>query len=103
MKTYTFIAEYKGGTYISQYMAHSLVEALPLWVIGLDKKIFSKVKKEKILSEVNNSDLLPIPLKEVHSVWCSTFLSNKSFLLLNIVETCGSVSELVIQEEEKCN
>jgi len=85
--TYTFIAEYKGGTYISQYMAHNLTEALHLWAIGLDKKIFSKINIEKILSEVNNLDFLPVPLEDVQNVWCGTYLSGKSFILLNIVET----------------
>ena len=87
MKKYTFIAEYKGGTYITQYVALNLTDALPLWVMGLDKKIFSKSKRDKILLEVNDSDLYPTPLRDVENVWCSTYLSGKSFLLLNIIET----------------
>lgn len=31
MKKYTFLADYKGGTYISQYSADNLKEALFLW------------------------------------------------------------------------
>ena len=32
MKLFTFIADYKGGTYISQYVAKTLEEALNLWI-----------------------------------------------------------------------
>lgn len=87
MKKYTFIAEYKGGTYISQHIASNLTEALPLWVMGLEKKIFSKNTRERILSEVNETDFSPVPLKGIENAWCGTYLSGKSFLLLNIVET----------------
>lgn len=84
---YTFIANYKGGVYISQYIAFNLMEALSLWALGLDKKIFSESKRDKILLEITDPDLWPTSVKEVENVWCSTFLTGKTFLLLNIVET----------------
>lgn len=86
MKKYTFIAEYKGGTYISQYIANNLTDALLLWGNGLDKKIFSKSKKDNILLELNDPNFYPTPLKDMDKVWCSTYLSGKTFLLLNIIE-----------------
>ena len=36
MKLFTFIADYKGGTYISQYVAKTLEEALNLWINNVD-------------------------------------------------------------------
>lgn len=36
MKLFTFIADYKGGTYISQYTAKTLDEALNSWVNNVD-------------------------------------------------------------------
>ena len=87
MKKYTFIAEYKGGTYISQYTTQTIMDALHLWVDKLDVKIFSKNKRDKILSEINDPEQIPVQLKEIEKVWCCCYLSGKSFLLLNIVET----------------
>lgn len=87
MRKYTFIAEYKGGTYISQFVASNLAEALPLWAMELDGNIFSKSAREQILSEVNEVDFSPVLLKKIENVWCATYLSEESFLLLNIVET----------------
>lgn len=87
MKRYTFIAEYRGGTYINQCIAPDLITALSLWVIELDKKIFSQNKRNRLLKEICNSDFQLIPLKDLKNVWCGTFLSGKFFLLLNVIET----------------
>lgn len=87
MKKYTFITEHKGGTYINQYIANNLTDALSLWGSGLDKKIFSKSKRDRILLEVNDSNLFPTPLRDMDNIWCSTYLSGKTLLLLHIVET----------------
>lgn len=87
MKRYTFIAEYRGGTYISQYVAQTLKDALYMWAEKLDTEIFSTSKRNRILLEVNDPDQIPIPLKGLEKVWCSCYLSGESFLLLNIIET----------------
>ena len=36
MKLFTFIADYKGGTYISQYVEKTLEDALNLWIKTVD-------------------------------------------------------------------
>ena len=36
MKKFTFIAEFKNGTYISQYKADNLMEAVLIWADNLD-------------------------------------------------------------------
>ena len=51
MERYTFIAEYRGGTYTSQYDVENLEDGLKLWAENLDLKYFSKSKKEKIIAE----------------------------------------------------
>lgn len=87
MKKYTFIAEYKGGTYISQYSAPDINQALLLWANGLEKKYFSAHKKLNIIKELKCEYLHPVRIKTLENVWCASFLSGKYFLLLNIVET----------------
>ena len=87
MRKYTFIAEYKNGTYISQYSAMNINEALSLWVNNLDNKYFSTHKKQKIEKEIFVNNFWPIAIDGVENVWCQAYLSGKYFLLLNIVET----------------
>jgi hypothetical protein len=87
MNRYTFIAEYRGGTYISQYDAESLENCLEFWAENLDLKYFSKSKKEKIISETKDVDLFPIELDGIKNAWCRTYLYDKYALLLNIVKT----------------
>ncbi|MDR2037858.1 MAG: hypothetical protein LBQ60_08040 [Bacteroidales bacterium] len=87
MEKYTFITEYRGGTYISQYKASSLIEVLRLWANNLDKKIFTLNKKEKILFEIENPDFFPMPISGIDNVWCGAYLSGSFFLLVNIIKT----------------
>lgn len=87
MRNLTFIAEYRGGTYISQIKGCELNEALIIWCEKLDRKIFSSSKKQQIFKEILDRNNNPTPLIGIDHVWCCCFLSGKFFLLLNIVET----------------
>lgn len=87
MNKYTFIAEYRGGTYISQFKAKGLDLALIEWAKNLNKKYFSPHKKAKIIEEIKNNDFPPLPINGVDNVWSSNYFSGKFFLLLNIIET----------------
>lgn len=48
MKKFTFIAEFKNGTYISQYKADNLMEAVLIWADNLDVQFFTNKVKTKI-------------------------------------------------------
>jgi len=87
MKKYTFVIEYKKGTYICQYRASNLLEALNLWRTNLDRNIYTEKDIHQIHKEINDNDYFPTPIESVDNIWCCTFLSGRSFLLLNIVET----------------
>lgn len=55
MKKFTFIAEFKNGTYISQYKADNLMEAVLIWADNLDVQFFTnkvKLKSKKKLETV---------------------------------------------------
>lgn len=87
MRKFTFISEYKGGTYISQYTSEDLCSALNKWSINLDPLVYSKDDILQLLREIKNEDYMPVAIDVVENVWCCSFLSDESFLLLNIVET----------------
>ena len=76
MKKFTFIAEFKNGTYISQYKADNL-----------DVQFFTNKVKTKIQEKVRDSFYSPVLIEEVDNVWCSSYVIFRSLLLLNIVET----------------
>ena len=87
MKKYTFIAEFRGGTYISQYEAINLTKALFIWADNLDSQIFKDRVKIRIQEKVKEKDFSPVSIETVDNVWCSSYVIFRSFLLLNIVET----------------
>lgn len=87
MKKFTCIAEYKGGTYISQYLAEDVFEAERIWANNLHPRYFKPREKKKIIEQINEGEFKPLLLKDAESVWCDTFVILDRFLLLNIVET----------------
>lgn len=87
MKKYTFVCEFKKGTYISQYKSDNLRGALVIWSENLDINFYQEKDKERIISEVKSINNEPIAIKGIDNVWCMTCLIKKSLLLLNIIET----------------
>lgn len=87
MKKFTFIAEYKKGTYISQYESSNLMEALVIWADNLDIQFFTEKVKAKIQEKVRDNFYYPVSIEKVDNVWCSSYVIFRSLLLLNIVET----------------
>ena len=85
MKKFTFIAEFRGGTYITQYNTVDILEALSIWVESLDNSIYPQRIIHKLQKAIANEQ--PIPIKGVDNVWCCSFSPYNSFLLLNIIET----------------
>ena len=87
MKKFTFIAEYKKGTYISQYDSSNLMDALVIWADNLDIQFFTEKVKAKIQENVRDNFYSPVSIEKVDNVWCSSYVIFRSLLLLNIVET----------------
>lgn len=86
MKKYTFIVEFRGGTYISQYEALNVTDALQQWGKSLDSSIYTQRIVTKLQKDIASEEN-PVPIKGVENVWCCSFSPYNSFLLLNIVET----------------
>ena len=91
MIKFTFIADYKGGTYISQYLAENVIKARDLWAEGLSPKYFKKEERRIILKAVakyrDDDAYLPILIRGIDSVWHDFILVKEEALALNIVET----------------
>lgn len=87
MKKYTFICEFRGGTYISQYVAENIEIAIRLWFNYMEYPKLSKKEKNILDQKVANFDLNPVAITGVDNVWCSHYLIDDDAVLLNIVET----------------
>jgi hypothetical protein len=87
-KTYTFLLEFKGGTYISQIEAGSPKTALTKWseslniveIEGIEGKMKEQIKDDAKVQE-------PSLLQGMNNVWCATFLLADNLALVNFVQT----------------
>ena len=82
-KIYTFIAEYRGGTYISQCKSDSLELAIKIWAEDKTKIFLDEIRYKKLLDTYEEEN--PVRIKDVDNVWCCAYVLNRSFLLLNII------------------
>lgn len=86
MSKYTFVFEFKGGTYLSQVSAKSIGEAIRCWAeeINIDEiKFMGHASKNEL---INLSDSLePILINGMDNVWCVSGLLRSGFFMANIV------------------
>lgn len=87
MNKFTFLADYKGGTYISQYSADNLKEALFLWGSNLALEYFKEKEKRKVLEQIEVGEFPPSPIDGIDNVWFDHYSIYGNSLFLNIVET----------------
>jgi len=87
-RVYTFVFEYKGGTYIDQVSAANPRKALTKWAMNLPEEDLQswKLKRAELLSLFEAGS--PVPLTGLLNVWCISGISMEDEqLLLNIVAT----------------
>ena len=88
MGIYTFIVEFKGGTYISQYRATDLIIAFNMWADYFSKEPYvSKMQSKQLLEDVKDDNFFPSEISEVVNVWSWTSVLWGKFIILNIVKT----------------
>lgn len=87
---YTFIVNYRGGTYISRINANSVSAATHLWasqlaqnshVAYLDTAVFSKTFRDEI------EEYPPTPIDDNPNVWCLTYFYGRNRMEVHIVKT----------------
>jgi len=90
MNLYTYIFEFRKGTYITQVEAESVDKSVGEWLENL------KNEKEKIyqlctksIQEISKElkDAKPLLLDGIQSVWCLSFTIKQGYGLVNIVGT----------------
>lgn len=91
MDRYTFVMEFRGGTYISQVEAGSLTLAIEKWSNSIDTKQIKhlgSIGKSMLIKELESED--PSPLQGLDDVWCLAASIKSGFVLINIVKcTCS--------------
>lgn len=89
MSLYTFIMQYRGGTYIKQVSDRSKESAMRKWLRELDiknVKEFSEADKQKLILD-DFSDEAPIPITGCKNTWCFGLRTSKELALVNFVLT----------------
>ncbi len=81
---YTFVLDYKGGTYISQAIDNLPGDAVKKWIKKLNLEQIGIKTTSKVIS---NPDENISPLDTLKNVWCMTFMINGELALVNIVKT----------------
>ena len=85
---YTFIAEYKGGTYISQIEAESLGAAVSRWRQS-EVAVIAKASKTDVSNFRFDSLGEGVAIDGCQNVWCFSNSVDDCFLLINVVSTVG--------------
>lgn len=88
MPLFTFIMDYRGGTYIRQVNAPSLTKALRHWANTFDqtevKHLGISGKRALIKASAKDS---PVPIDGTKNAWCFTAIVGGHLALANIVKT----------------
>jgi hypothetical protein len=87
---FTFIFEYDGGTYMSQYTGRTSREAFRRWLAREPAKLEAIAKlrlKDRLLSQYNSFDKELVPIDRLVNAWCWTAVLPKGLALLNFVKT----------------
>ena len=87
-RTYTFVLEFRGGTYVSQYRGRYPREALKRWSARERQRLVGAWQSgltTEVFDELGDQELTP--LQGMTKVWCATSTIGDDFALLNVVTT----------------
>ena len=92
MALWTAIADYRGGTYISQVRAANVDQAIVRWA-----QVFPRLKgsyvgaktKTKFLAAVRDPQERPIRIKRTQDVWYWSPLSIRPTIVVHLVKTAA--------------
>ena len=85
MQLYTLIAEYRGGTYISQTQGSTLAEAFSKWLkeglVAIPPAAITELK-----SQMDRGDKL-VEIQGLTNVWCISAEHARQLILVHMVAT----------------
>ncbi len=86
--TFTLIADFAGGTYISQRRASTPARAVASWARSFDFSIIPRVPIAALPEfRTDITSDTPVPIAGIRGVWCATALLGRRGFLLHIVRT----------------
>ena len=88
MPLYTFIMDYKGGTYISQVNASSVKTACKEWAENLEVSEIANFEikgKEILIREMKSKE--PVALEGLENVWFVSALIFNNLAAINLIKT----------------
>ncbi|ACL03184.1 conserved hypothetical protein [Desulfatibacillum aliphaticivorans] len=89
---YTFLLDFKGGTYISQVWARSPQESLFGWIKGEKYSVVQElagIKSTDFKNYFGSENCVPVD--QLESVWCVSFLAEDDLGIINIVGTTATI------------
>lgn len=88
---YTFVFEYGGGTYVSQYRGRTHREAFARWLRTEPKTLEPLVRAKFAASLAAQFGRTPelVALDGIANTWCWTASLNKGLGLLNFIKTAS--------------
>ena len=96
-KKYTFILEFRGGTYIKQVSKKSIKKAFNKWISILTSESYKKyfsTKEQKFFKENSINLEQIVPLEGIENVWYNGFLYKNEYYHFHIILTNnGNVSD----------
>lgn len=87
-RTFTFVLEFRGGTYVSQYRGRYPREALKRWSAGERRRLVGGWQSgfsPNVFDEIAAQELTP--LTGLSKVWSATVTIGEDFALLNVITT----------------
>lgn len=89
--TFTFVVNFRGGTYCSQVKAKNVLKSIPEWIKLIEKERGIKFLGDKVIAELktesDNNDNLPVQLRDLKSIWYTLFQTKQGFFHINIIQT----------------
>lgn len=85
---YTFVFEFRGGTYLSQWEAANPIDAKRRWAMQLQTSGIAGMEKfegQEFVEEVETENLTPIT--GLTDVWCFTVLFADQFGIVHVIKT----------------
>ena len=90
MALWTVIADYRGGTYISQVRAISAPQAIIVWSKSLPNvrgSFLGARTKLKIAAAASDEQEKPVPIEKTRNVWYWNPLSLRPAMVVHLVKT----------------
>ena len=92
-KLFTFVMDYRGGTYVAQARAADHLAAIRRWSRELDSGSIQGMGlsgKRQLLKAVSFRDLPPQPLEELVNAWCLSVRIRGQLAVINFIQTGSS-------------